>query len=62
VELKSLKKNKYPKLMKSGRLEMRINPILKEALKKYCDEHIESSTEAVTNAIKKYIGFDKRND
>ena len=44
---------------KVTRLDIRMNPKLKKALEEYCDQHLETITEAVTNAIKKYIGFDR---
>jgi len=40
-------------------INIRIHPELKDALDKYCDEHIEKIAEAVTSAIKHYIGFGK---
>jgi hypothetical protein len=40
-------------------IDLRIHPHLKRALDKYCDAHLEKISEAVTNAIKSYIGFGK---
>ena len=45
---------------KTTRLDIRMHPKLKEALDKYCEAHLESITEAVTTAVKRYIGFDKK--
>jgi hypothetical protein len=38
-------------------LDFRLSPSLKMALDKYCDEHIEKTTEAINNAIKCTTGF-----
>lgn len=46
---------------KSDRLEIRLHPAIKLALKNYCTKNYESTTEAVTRAIKQYIGFEKNN-
>jgi hypothetical protein len=40
-------------------IDLRIHPHLKQALDKHCDAHLEKISEAVTNAIKSYIGFGK---
>lgn len=45
---------------KTERLDIRIHPILKKALENYCKENLESTTEAVTNAIKAYVNFNKK--
>jgi hypothetical protein len=45
---------------KANRLEIRIHPILKKALQEYCKKNLESTTEAVTNAIKAYVNFNKK--
>jgi hypothetical protein len=45
---------------KSDRLEIRLHPAIKLALKNYCTKNYESTTEAVTRAIKQYIGFEKK--
>jgi hypothetical protein len=56
------KKNRKTENIKSERLEIRIHPRLKQALDDYCAKHLEKLTEAVTNAIKKYVGFEKKTD
>ena len=40
-------------------IDIRISPDLKEALDTYCEENLEKASEAVTSAIKSYIGFGK---
>lgn len=40
-------------------INIRIHPDLKAALDRHCEEHIEKISEAVTAAIKNYIGFGK---
>jgi hypothetical protein len=40
-------------------INIRIHPSLKTSLDLYCEEHIEKIAEAVTSAIKEYIGFGK---
>jgi len=45
---------------KTERLDIRIHPILKKTLENYCKENLESTTEAVTNAIKAYVNFNNK--
>ena len=53
------KKSKTSDDGKVTRLDIRMHPRLKDALQEYCDSHLETITEAVTNAIKRYIDFEK---
>jgi diketogulonate reductase-like aldo/keto reductase len=45
---------------KTYRLNIRVHPRLKKALVEYCKKNNENFTEAVTNAIKLYIGYHKK--
>ena len=40
-------------------IDIRVAPNLKQALDAYCEENLEKVAEAVTSAIKSYIGFGK---
>ena len=45
------------KKVDAARLDIRLDPKLKEALEQYCDENYETMSNVIKLAIKKYIHY-----
>ena len=42
-----------------ARIELRLDPKLKDALKQYCDENYQTMSETIKSAIRRYIGYEQ---
>jgi len=51
------RKKRNRKKVEAARIDIRLDPKLKEALEQYCDDKYETMSNVIKAAIKQYIGF-----
>jgi len=49
--------NERPKKVEAARIDIKLDPKLKEALEQYCADNYETMSSVIKAAIKSYIGY-----